>query len=69
MTEDERLEELLRRALAGEVPPSPTRDLWPLIRDRSRPTRVSWLDLGLVALLMALLLARPDWLPLLAFHL
>ena len=70
MTEDGRLERLVRESLGdGGVGQAPGRDLWPLVLSRSRQADWSPLDLGLAALLLALLLMRPGWLALLAFHL
>jgi hypothetical protein len=48
----------------------PSRDLWPAIVERSRaPAGWSWLDAGLAAIVALLLLLRPDWIWLLAYHL
>jgi len=69
MIDDERLERLLKEALGDEVGRAPARDLWPLVLSRSQPTGWSPLDLGLAALIVVLLLTRPGWLALLAFHL
>jgi hypothetical protein len=69
MTDDE-LEELLRRALPKTTGRGPSRDLWPAIVERSRASAGwSWLDVGLAALVVILLLLRPDWIWLLAYHL
>ena len=70
MTDDERLEELLRAALRRPVVRGPSRDLWPLIVKRSRGRAGwSWLDLGIAALVAVVLLMRPGWLWILAYHL
>ena len=70
MTDDERLEKLLRAALGRTTGRGPSRDLWPLIVERSQESlEWSWLDVGLVAIVAILLLMRPSWLWLLAYHL
>lgn len=70
MTEEERLESLLRAALGKTTGRGPSRDLWPRIVERSHESAGwSWLDAGLGALVAILLLLRPRWLWLLAFHL
>ena len=70
MTDDERLEGLLRAALRRPAVRGPSRDLWPLIVKRSRAqAEWSWLDLGIAALVVVVLLTRPGWLWLLAYHL
>ena len=70
MTDDERLEMLLRAALEGGTRRGPSRDLWPLVADRGpSPPGWSWLDLGIAAIVAVLLLLRPGWLWLLAYHL
>jgi hypothetical protein len=70
MTTDERMVEHLRAALPRADVEGPSRDLWPLIVARGRArTRWSWLDLAVAALLALVLLVRPGWLPVLAFHL
>jgi hypothetical protein len=70
MTEDERLERLLREAMPATTAPGSPRDLWPLIVARGRtPGGWSWLDLGIAAVVAIALLMRPGWLWLLAYHL
>ena len=70
MNDDQRLETLLRAALEHGARRRPSRDLWPLIVERSRASAPwSWLDLAVAAVVAAALLMRPDWLWLLAFHL
>ena len=70
MTDEERLENLLRAALRRTTGRGPSRDLWPLIVERSQESvGWSWLDVGLVAIVAILLLMRPNWLWLLAYHL
>ena len=69
MIDDEGLQSLLRAALEREARRGPSRDLWPLIVERSRaPAGWSWLDLGIAALVAVALLMRPGLLWLLAFH-
>jgi hypothetical protein len=70
MTDDERLERLLRSALRPVATPGPSRDLWPLVVERSRsPVAWSWLDVGLAVVVATVLLLFPNWLWLLAYHL
>ena len=70
MTEDERLEQLLRSSLPPAATSGPSRDLWPLIVSRSRtPVGWSWLDISMAAVVAAALLMFPQWLLLLAYHL
>ncbi len=70
MTNDERLERLVRELLPPADTRGPTRDLWPLIVERGRaPRQWSWLDLGLVAALIATVVVFPRWLLLLVYHL
>jgi hypothetical protein len=70
MTDEERLNELLRTALRSPTAQAPSRDLWPLIVERSRARpEWAWLDLGIAAVVAILLLLRPEWLRVLAFHL
>ena len=69
MTEDERLEQLLRSSLPPAATSGPSRDLWPLIVSRSR-TPVGWgLDISMAAVVAAALLMFPQWLLILAYHL
>jgi hypothetical protein len=70
MTDDERLEKLLRTALQRAAARGPSRDLWPRILERSRASAGwSWLDFGVAAIVAMLLAMRPSWLWLLAYHL
>ena len=70
MTDDGRLEDLLRSALRRPTGRGPSRDLWPLIVERSRAqAEWSWLDLAIAALVAVVLLMRPGWLWILAYHL
>jgi hypothetical protein len=74
MTDDDRLQQLLRSALAPaagrEQSREPSRDLWPLVANRIQVrARWSWLDVGLAAVVTIVLLMFPSWLLLLAYHL
>ena len=61
--------------LRSAVPPigaaaAPSRDLWPLIAKRNQAgPQWSWLDVSLAIGVAIMLLLRPDWLVLLAYHL
>jgi hypothetical protein len=70
MTDDERLENLLRAALPPVDAGLPARDLWPRVVGRWRAQASwSWLDLGLALAAAAVLAAFPEWLRPLAYHL
>jgi hypothetical protein len=70
MMSDDRMRELLRSALPPAPDRGPTRDLWPLVVARMRPPdRWSWLDVGLAAAVVAVLLMFPEYASLLAYHL
>jgi hypothetical protein len=70
MTDDDRLRRLLRSAFPPTVSQEPSRDLWPsIVRQIRAPTRRSWWDIGLAAVIAILLLMFPDWLRLLAYQL
>ena len=70
MTDQDRLKDLLRSALAPSEAAAPSRDLWPSVMARSSaPMKWSWLDIGIVAVVAIVLLMFPDWLWLLAYHL
>ena len=69
MTDDERLERLLRTALPRATVGGPSRDLWPRIVERGHAPGWSWLDLAVAAIVAVALLIRPGWLWLLAYHL
>ena len=70
MTEDERLQLLVREALRPAAVPGPSRDLWPLVVKRIRASAPwSWLDLSLAAALAIALLMRPSWLWFVVCHL
>jgi len=69
MTDDSRLATLLRSAVPPVAAPGPSVDRWPRLVERHRSrTDWSWLDAGLAAVAAAALLARPEWLVLLAYH-
>ena len=70
MKDDERLGRLLRSALAHTDGGVPARDLWPRVVSRCQaPVAWSWLDAGLAAAVVIVLLLFPSWLWLLAYHL
>ena len=70
MNDDTSLAAVLRRAMPPVGDAAPSRDLWPAIARRGRPPgKTHWLDAVLAAAAAIALLARPDWLVLLAFHL
>jgi len=70
MNDDDRLAQMLRAALPPALAAGPSRDLWPRVANRlEAQVRVSWLDLGIAAVVAVALLMRPAWLWLLAYHL
>jgi hypothetical protein len=70
MTDDDRLEHLVRSAIPPVADAGPSRDLWPAIVNRSRaPVRWAWFDISVAALVVIALLMFPDRLWLLAYHL
>ena len=70
MTDDDRLQQLLRSALAPAADRTRSRDLWPLIADRIQVrARWSWLDVTLAAVVTIVLVMFPGWLFPLAYHL
>lgn len=70
MTDDQRLELLVRAALRPMPASRPTRDLWPRVLRRSQAPAVwDWIDLVAAAAAALALLLFPDWLWLLAYHL
>lgn len=70
MTDENRLEYLLRSALPPAPASGPSRDLWPLVVNRIQaPPRWSWIDAGLAAVVTIALLMFPEWILLLAYHL
>jgi hypothetical protein len=70
MSEDDRLQTLLRAALPPTVDEEPRRDLWPLVASRidAQPAW-SWFDLGLATAVVMVLLLFPRGIFFLAYHL
>jgi nuclear transport factor 2 (NTF2) superfamily protein len=70
MTDDDRLQQLLRSARAPAADRQLSRDLWPLVENRMQVrARWSWLDVSLAAAVAIVLLMFPGGLFLLAYHL
>lgn len=70
MNEEDRLERLLRSALPPLTASGPSRDLWPLVVERNQAASAwSWIDVGLAAALVLVLLAFPRLLLVLVYHL
>ena len=70
MTDDDRLQQLLRSALRPGASREPSRDLWPLVANGIQVrARWSWLDVSLAAAVTIVLLLFPRWFLLLAYHL
>ena len=70
MTDDERLGRLLRSALPPIEAGASSRDPWPRVVSRCQASVAwSWLDAGLAAAVVIVLLLFPSWLWLLAYHL
>lgn len=71
MTEDHRLESLIRSALPPAPTTMPSHDLWPSLADRiAAPiVRWSWVDIALAAGVTIALFVFPQTLLPLAFHL
>jgi len=70
MTDDEHLGRLLRSALPPIEAGASSRDPWPRVVSRCQaPVAWSWLDAGLAAAVVIVLLLFPSWLWLLAYHL
>lgn len=70
MTENDRLQDLLRSALPPAAGQAPSRDLWPFVVERlEAPVVWSWLDVSLVAAVSVVLLMFPEGAWLLAYHL
>jgi hypothetical protein len=68
MTDDECV--ALLRATVQPVSAEPSLDLWPAVVERSRtPLTWSWVDLAIAAAVIVSLIANPQWLRLLAYHL
>jgi hypothetical protein len=70
MTEDKRLQDLLRRALPAAAAQRPSRDLWPSVAERMG-TRVGWsvFDISLAVGVGIALFLFPEALWFLAYHL
>ena len=70
MSDDGRLEQLLRSALAPGADQKPSRDLWPLVA-RKMHARVapSWFDISMAAVVVMVLIMFPNWLLFLVYHL
>jgi len=70
MTDDQELRMLLKVALPPVRPDRPSRDLWPLVVERTSAvptwTRV---DLSAAAIIVGALLLFPKWFWFLAYHL
>ena len=57
MTDGDRFEHLVRSAIPPVAAATPSRDLWPAIVNRGRaPARWSWLDLGVAAAAVSLVM-------------
>jgi hypothetical protein len=70
MTDDDRLQDLLRSAFPRIADQEPSRDLWPLVVNQIHaPVTRSWLDISLAAVIVMLLMMFPEWLWLLVYHL
>jgi len=69
MTDDD-LIRLLRSQLRPTADAEPSRDLWPVVVGRGAgQARWPWLDVGVAAAVVTVLLMFPDWAFFLAFHL
>jgi len=68
---DERVQNTVRQAFAPLHGPELHRDLWPRMRERidEKAISVSWLDGALMAALALLLIAAPELIPMLLYHL
>ena len=70
MTDDGRLQHLLRSTLPPTTGQGPSRDLWPLVVNRMQaPGERSWFDLGVAAVVAIVLFMFPEWLLFLVYHL
>jgi hypothetical protein len=71
LPDDERIEQILREAFPPLRSAALQRDLWPEMRRRleRRPFPVSWLDWSLIAASLIWLLAFPEIIPALFYHL
>jgi len=69
MTDDDRLQHLLRSAFPPASDREPSRDFWLLVGSRIQARMGwSWLDISLAAVVTLVLLLFPGWLSLLAYH-
>jgi hypothetical protein len=68
---DKEIKELLKRSIAPVADTELRRDLWPeLLKKLSQqPARVPWFDWALAAILGALVIAFPEAIPALLYHL
>ena len=68
---NEKIRELLRKAILPVADREPKRDLWPqmLRRLEERPVRVPWFDWALVAVLAIWFFFSPQAIPILLYHL
>jgi len=68
---NEKIREVLRRAIPPVTDRELKRDLWPqmLRRLEQRPAQVPWFDWALVALLAIWFLFSPEAIPILLYHL
>ncbi len=68
---NERIREVLRRAIPPVTDRELKRDLWPqmLHRLEERPARVPWFDWALVAVLAIWFFFSPEAIPILVYHL
>lgn len=68
---NEKIREVLRRAIPPVTDRELKRDLWPqmLRRLEKRPAQVPWFDWALVALLAIWFLFSPEAIPILLYHL
>ena len=68
---NEKIRELLRKAIPPVADRELKRDLWPqmLRRLAERPTQVAWFDWALVALLTIWFFFSPEAIPILLYHL
>ena len=70
MTDDRRLQHLLRSAFPRTADQEPSRNLWPLVvKQIHAPVKRSWFDVSLAAVIAILLMMFPEWLLLLVYHL
>ena len=69
-TDEDHLSQLLRAAFPPTRDPMPGRDLWRRVEGHfEEPMRWSWVDLGLAAFAMLVLLIFPGSFLLIAYHL